>query len=157
MPYPALAIANYFIYRAGAEGVAVDPLKLQKLLYFANGWHLALYREPLIREPIRAWNFGPVIPAVYHAFRSHGRHPISEPVDPEEYEVPREDERTRALLDKVWKEYGHYAGVQLSTLSHDPDGPWFKQMHKSAGLETSPKLSDEEIRQYFLQLAEATA
>src|SRR5258708_10309168 len=60
-PYPAEAVANYFLEKSWEEGKSVDPLKIQKLVYFANGWHLGLYGSPLIDEEVRAWTYGPVI------------------------------------------------------------------------------------------------
>jgi uncharacterized phage-associated protein len=61
MPYPAAAIANEFIKVAKRNGVLLTPMKLQKLVYFAHGWYLALLGKPLINEPVEAWKFGPVI------------------------------------------------------------------------------------------------
>ena len=57
VPYNAIAVANYFIDKAKADGVPLTHMKLQKLIYFAHGWHLALYGEPLIDEEIQAWEF----------------------------------------------------------------------------------------------------
>jgi uncharacterized phage-associated protein len=152
MRYPALAIANYFYYRSRAEGFDIDPLKMQKLLYFANGWHLAVYGKPLIREPIRAWQYGPVIESVYHAFKGYGARSISEPFDPENFEIPPDDFETREFLNRVWANYGGYTGVELSNLSHDPDGPWAEAMNSSRF--GSPRISDASMRDYFIRIAE---
>ena len=56
-PYNALVVANYFIDKAKAEGVSLTPMKLQKLIYMAHGWHLALYDKPLIDEQFQAWDY----------------------------------------------------------------------------------------------------
>src|SRR5262245_29920187 len=70
--YSALAVANYFLDLAKAKGLALDPMKLQKMIFFAHGWSLALYDEKLIDEPIQAWQYGPVVQSVYHEFKSFG-------------------------------------------------------------------------------------
>ena len=47
------------------ESVLVSPLRLQKLLYYCQGWSLALLGRPLFRQPIEAWMNGPVVKDVY--------------------------------------------------------------------------------------------
>lgn len=79
------AVANYFLDKAREDGVDLSPMKLQKLIYFAHGWHLAIYGEPLIDESVEAWAWGPVISSIYHDFKKYGRDPITSPavvVDP---------------------------------------------------------------------------
>jgi uncharacterized phage-associated protein len=78
MPFPAEAVANEFLELAKKDGEALSPMKLLKLVYFAHGWHLALTGEPLIEEPVQAWQFGPVIPSIYHQFKRFGSGPINE-------------------------------------------------------------------------------
>ena len=57
MPYDAKSIANFFIDRAKESGETLTQMKLHKLIYYAHGWHLALTGEPLIDEPVQAWNY----------------------------------------------------------------------------------------------------
>src|SRR5208282_4587731 len=70
--YPSMAVANWFIENLSR----VDPLKLQKLVYFAHGWHLALRDQPLIDELVEAWDYGPVVPSLYHQFKRYGNQSI---------------------------------------------------------------------------------
>src|ERR1700722_8483585 len=79
MPYPATVIANEFIALASKAGSALSPLKLQKLVYFAHGWCLALTGRPLISDRVQAWQYGPVIPSIYHEFKYVGNGSISSP------------------------------------------------------------------------------
>ena len=44
----ALAIANFFITLGVERECPPTQMKLQKLVYFAHGWHLGLYDQPLI-------------------------------------------------------------------------------------------------------------
>ncbi len=64
-PYPVLAIAKWFVAWAEAEQEELSNLKLQKLLYYAQGHHLAEGRGPLFTESIEAWAHGPVAPRAY--------------------------------------------------------------------------------------------
>jgi hypothetical protein len=63
----AFAIANHMIAQAEQNGMPMDQMKLQKLLYFAHGWHLALTGTPLVDEPILAGPNGPLVGSVHDA------------------------------------------------------------------------------------------
>jgi uncharacterized phage-associated protein len=67
----AMDVANYFIAKAYTHNQAADitNIKLQKLLYYAQSLHLALYDAPLFPEEIQAWRCGPVCPNVYHFYQ----------------------------------------------------------------------------------------
>ena len=71
-PYAALTVAKWFIAWAEAEGEELSNLKLQKLLYYAQGHHLAEAHQPLFAEQIQAWSHGPVVPQVYHEYKNCG-------------------------------------------------------------------------------------
>src|SRR4051812_39910789 len=85
MPYPAAAIANEFLRLAKEDKAQISPLKLQKLVYFAHGWYLALAGKPLIEERVQAWQFGPVIPTLYREFKRYGNSPIASPAMREDW------------------------------------------------------------------------
>jgi len=80
MAYPVLEIANEFIERGKKDDELIDLLKLQKLVYLAHGWNLAFRNEPLVRETVKAWKYGPVFPDLYDATKDHGRQPILDPL-----------------------------------------------------------------------------
>jgi uncharacterized phage-associated protein len=67
MMVDCLNIASYFIVKAYEEGIEAEMtnMKVQKLLYYAQSLHLALYDEPLFDEEIQAWRYGPVCPRAY--------------------------------------------------------------------------------------------
>src|SRR5215510_7158653 len=73
-PYDSKAAANWFL----DLGQPLTPMKLQKLVYFAHGWSLALTGVPLIKDAVEAWRYGPVIPALYHEFKHNGARPITD-------------------------------------------------------------------------------
>src|SRR4051794_9267350 len=72
LAYSAKSIANFFIGLAAAKGEKLSPMKLQKLLYYACGWYAGYTGQPLIDEAIEAWDYGPVIPSIYHEFKRFG-------------------------------------------------------------------------------------
>src|SRR5437868_3452952 len=76
--YPAPLIAYAFAQKGIEEGKPVTQMKLQKMVYFANGYHMVKYNEPLIKESFEAWKFGPVVPTIYENFKLYGSHPIAD-------------------------------------------------------------------------------
>lgn len=139
--YSAVAIANAFLDRAKLDDHGISPMKIQKLIYFAHAWMLALSDQPLIKEPIKAWKFGPVIDTVYHEFKNFGSRDITnygtQIISGERtpsattfggyYEVPlvaEEDKDVNALINRIWELYGDMSAVELSSLTHEPGTPW---------------------------------
>jgi uncharacterized phage-associated protein len=157
MPYFSLAIANEFIKVAGESGQTLTPMKLQKLVYFAHGWCLALTGKPLINEPIEAWKFGPVIPSLYHSVKQYGNQPIDSPVLPEYAfsamkppsidDGPDVEENTFAkqLVRRIWDVYGRFTPFQLSNLTHAQDSPW----DKTEKGQKKQSINSDLIRDYF--------
>lgn len=55
-------VANYFLAQVDEEcGDSISNLKLQKLLYYTQGFHLAMTGKLLFDEPIVNWQHGPVV------------------------------------------------------------------------------------------------
>lgn len=74
-------IANYFIHLSRATGSLLTNLKLQKLLYFIQGWHLALFKKPLFKDDIEAWDYTPIVKNVYNKYKKYQWCPITEKVN----------------------------------------------------------------------------
>ncbi len=54
-----------------AKGISVSPLKLQKLLYYQQAWHMVFFgrEEVLFEEVPQAWVNGPVYPEIFHEYK----------------------------------------------------------------------------------------
>ena len=139
MAYPAAAIANEFIRIAERKGRRLTQMQVQKLVYFAHGWHLALTGEPLINERVLAWDYGPVVRSLWRAFKEYGSNPIQKMarvpdwegdlvnwITPtvEDGEQPETNAYTAALIRRVWEQYGSLKAYELSELTHVEGGPW---------------------------------
>lgn len=129
----AEAVANEFMKLAEHEQCSdFSPMKVQKLVYYAHGWHLGLFDTPLIREAIQAWKWGPVVPELYHEFREFGNEPIDRRArnmrwkdgDLAEFEPEVDNDQAKSLVAQIWKVYGGYSPVQLSNLTHENGSPW---------------------------------
>lgn len=157
MAYDAKAVANYFLDAAADAKTSLTPMKLQKLIFFAHGWHLALCDEPLIADPIEAWQFGPVVPSIYHEFKHERSGAISSKateLDFEEFEVvePRvaeDDSKARRIMAQIWKTYGPISAVRLSNLTHLPGTPWATARANHGESSRNVPIHDSLIKEYF--------
>lgn len=157
------AIANYFIEAALAEGKKITPLQVIKLTYIAHGWHLALTDQPLLNEPPEAWQYGPVIPSLYHALKKYGNGAVTETLTeycfvPEKGIVAEKipsppDPNTRQFLDSVWRAYNRFSGSQLSTMTHQPKTPWHQTWEeKGAKYTKGVDIPENLIRDHYKEL-----
>lgn len=135
MPLDAIAVANALLDIARQEGATdVTPMKLQKLVYYAHGWNLAVTGQPLIDEQIEAWQYGPVVDSIYHAAKGYGNTPIAQRLVnqmgyPAELSAADKSVVT-PLLNWIWQQYGQFSGVYLSNLTHMPNTPWYQVAHQ---------------------------
>ncbi|MEG0940037.1 MAG: DUF4065 domain-containing protein [Comamonas sp.] len=112
-------VAAWFINHVDRDsGDSMTPLKLQKLLYYAQAWHLLAFDEPLFQEEMQAWAHGPVVPSVYHEFKTYGFNSIPEYNGAEEI-----DEESERILSQVADIYGEFSAKRLEAMTHMED-PW---------------------------------
>lgn len=111
-----LDVANYFLVLVDREaGDTLTQLKLQKLIYFAQGISLALLKKPLFDEAIEAWEHGPVVRSLRKAFGNLKDGPI--PL-PGEMDFDIYTNRQKALIYKIYTTYGEHSASFLRNLSH---------------------------------------
>lgn len=126
--YKALDIANLYVQLANdIPNDSIDNLKLNKLCYYAQAWTLARLGYPLFDDPIEAWKYGPVIPAVYNAFKACGRMPVYEPTY--SFDEARLSSEELSLLTDVYLTYGKYSSTGLIEKTHEAGSPW-RQVYK---------------------------
>ncbi len=101
------------------QGELMSNMKLQKMLYYEQGFHLAVFGTPLFEEDIEAWMYGPVVPAVYEVYKDYGYNGI----DPGKVEEVSLSDREQALFDEVYKVYGAYSAIGLMNMTHR-ESPW---------------------------------
>jgi uncharacterized phage-associated protein len=124
-------IANELIRLAAAEGRALDQMQLQKLVYIAHGWCLAISGEPLTGDRPEAWDVGPMYRRLANALVDWGPRPITglteatRKTDCQSTAIWSElNQIERNVLTSVQLNYGHYSSSQLSALTRGEDGPW---------------------------------
>ena len=155
MAHDARSVANALIRRAWDDEQQVTPMKVLKLTYYCHAWMLGLYGEPLIRQPVEAWMYGPVIGVVYFGLRGYGGSAVERPIMRlrREY-IADYDSDEEDLIDQVWDKYGHLSGPQLSAMTHAPGTPWYQVWYIEGGeFEKDPIIPNSLIRRYYERAA----
>ena len=152
VPYPPSAVANFFLSKSDE----ITQMKLHKLLYYAQGWYLAVVGKPLLNETITAWKHGPVVPSLYYDLKKFGARPIDRPtrtIDRQTRvryspQIDPDDAVVRGLLERIWSVYGHLSGKQLSQMTHAPGSPWSRVRQAHPDL-SGVDIPNEAIRRHF--------
>jgi uncharacterized phage-associated protein len=164
--FTTAAAANAFLRSLEDHGLSADPMKLQKLLYFAHGYYLAVTDNPWIDEAFEAWDYGPVVPSVYYELKGFGGDEIgkgfalSELVaDGREYRFrtansATEDDNTGAqIVSFVVDKYGKKDGIYLSNLTHKVGTPWHEiKMQNNGRIPRNTDIPNDLIKAYFRKL-----
>ena len=117
--HTALEVANYFLFQSDEEaGDVMSNLKVQKLLYYAQGLYLAANNKPLFAEDIRAWMHGPVVPQVYKKFKKYEAGGVPRP-----NACPNFSKEIQKFLDSIYRVYGQYSAWKLRNFTHE-EAPW---------------------------------
>lgn len=123
--------------------------KLQKICYYAQAWHLALFEgEPLVNARFEAWIHGPVCPELYSKYRDYGWHDI-----PMEESVPSDITNTKwEFLQLIYKTFKDFTADQLESMTHIEE-PWIEARGDLQEWEPSDnQISEITMRQYYFRL-----
>lgn len=135
-------IAKWFI-----NEISPDPLKLQKLLYFAQGISFCFNDEELFDEELEAWVHGPVNSNIYFKYREYIYNPINL-----KYQIPNFSQKTLQVLEFVRDNYGKYDSKYLEEITHN-QFPW---QFAREGLDPDERdnkiIPKEVIAEYFVSL-----
>lgn len=125
MSHDARIVANALLTLASNDGKKLTHMKVQKLVYYCHAWMLGLYSRPLLEQPIEAWQYGPVVPDLYHSLRRYGGDAIPRQIS--RYEVRDDtspfDYYEKDLIKQVWDKYGGFTAAELSRMTHDRGTP----------------------------------
>ncbi|MEA5616541.1 type II toxin-antitoxin system antitoxin SocA domain-containing protein [Cronbergia sp. UHCC 0137] len=97
-------------------------MKVQKLLYYAQSLHLALFDEPLFEDEIQAWRYGPVCPPAYRFYSQFEAEQLPIP-DKDSFSQIADDRKD--VLEEVWDYFGQHHAYYLSGMTH-VEFPWKK-------------------------------
>lgn len=145
-------VAQYFLSRE-----SMTSKKLQKLVYYAYGWTLALLNDSvqdieyrLFPNQIEAWVHGPVIPDLYQEYKSYGWKDIPQSAF---FDIDAFSSDEVDILGQVWQVYGNYTANQLEMISHQ-EAPWINARKGiPAGIASSNLIKDSDIYMFFNEQA----
>lgn len=141
----ALDVTNYFLYKTNADGDLVTNLKIQKLLYYAQAWHLVNFDAPLFKETIRAWALGPVVKEVYDKFKKFGASPIK--YNSTEKEAAIFSKEQINYLNEFYDVFFEFSAHELVNMTHN-ETPWKEAFkHKR-------NISREAMKKFYTQMLE---
>lgn len=142
MAYDVNEIAKKIISKVDLDaGDAMTNLKLQKLLYYMQGFHLAMFDKPLFDNEIEAWMYGPVVPAVYENYSPQGKNLL---YNEEGYTPIQLQDEEEDLFNQVYEAYGQFSAVKLMNMTHD-ETPW-----KSVEIGKGNIISHKLLKDYFI-------
>lgn len=96
-------------------------MKINKLLYYAQGHYLSKFAKALFDDRIEAWDHGPVVPTVYYAYKEYGDRPIK---DYDLNAVSQITPEVEEVLYGVARKYGKYTASALRNKTHAIGSPW---------------------------------
>lgn len=148
-------VSRYIVNKCHDMNISISNLKLQKLLYFAQGYSLAITDKPLFDEEIEPWDFGPVVPEAYRHYKMYGANEI--PRSETYYNIDFDSdhflelvefddgiffESEKIIMDAVIGQFGEFTANYLVTLTHN-QSPWRQSYGKL------DKISKESLCSFF--------
>ena len=157
--YKAIEISKWFLAKNNAEHKinagdgeyeGISPLKMQKLLYYAQGIHLALHDIPLFDDPILAWPHGPVVNEVYQHYKGFGGNVIAHvftETDEIILDTIENDPLAHESLELTYANFAIYTAWQLRNMTHEKGSPWEVVYNSGKG---NCEIEQSDIKEYFL-------
>ena len=153
MPFPTNHVANTLLQRAFREGRSdMSPMKLQKMLFYTHGWHLATTGIPAIEDHFEVWQWGPVVGNLYHELKHFGASSVTEYLkdrsEDKPFVVNSYYKNLYESVDIAWEKYIGINATRLSAMTHEPGSPW-----DLARQESRTYIPNNLIQDYFVRLA----
>ncbi|MGE5632001.1 MAG: Panacea domain-containing protein [Caulobacteraceae bacterium] len=121
-------VAEYFVVSLNYRDIDISNLKLQKIMYYAQSWYLAVTHNRLFNADFEAWKHGAVIRPLYYKYSIFGYNNINIFCDNEQYlrnVKAKFGDYVCDFLDKIIKEYAYYTAEELRDINHK-ELPWRK-------------------------------
>jgi uncharacterized phage-associated protein len=150
----ATAVAEYLIglgadpTRPPEEADLLSPGRLQHLLYYVQGYALALLDGPAFADDIRAGAAGPVVPAVADRYGHFGAAgiPLSEAGNGDG--LPP---LVQGMADMVWAGFGKHSAGELARRTRG-ESPWLAVRESArADSEADPVIPPDALRGRFVE------
>jgi len=163
MAIHSTAVANRFLEHAEKAEQELTQMQLQKLVYIAHGWNLAINDRALTKDHPIAWDFGPVYPDLWKALRRYGSSLVTKKIKIGDFDIGATGRQAKKIstgslekaetdvVNKVFEVYGKFHAFQLSAITHAEGTPWDKVFIKNGA--KNSVIPDNLIKEHFYELA----
>ena len=138
--------AKYLLQKGNRSKISISNLKLQKLIYYCQGYSLGLHGKPLFIEQIKAWEHGPVVPSIYHEYKPYGDNPININFNPNY--INELSELSVKLIDFVLMKLGGLSAWALRNQSHQ-ETPWLSHYNTTLNKADGKEITHKELTSFF--------
>ncbi|MFC0179953.1 Panacea domain-containing protein [Thorsellia kenyensis] len=142
---------DYVIFKIDNAGESLSNLKLQKLLYYIQAWHLVFEKRPMFSSNFQAWVHGPVSKEIFDRFKDekslYSDITIND-IRPE-FNLASLKEEDIDHINNVLGSYAKFSGVQLEEMSHK-EQPWINARKGVNPMARSENIIDnDEMMKYY--------
>lgn len=152
-----IAVANFIIEIANKEKKSITNLKLQKVMFFLQGYCLSTYGTPLMKVKFSKWRYGPVQVCAYDEFKVYASAPIDHGISTptkkgNEFIFSVESlegitEKTKAELSNVVKKIMEKEPWELVDMTHNHSS--WKNFRTDIMNRRADDYTDDEIRSCY--------
>ncbi len=145
-------VNDYTVFDIARWFLSKEPMihkKIQKLCYYAQAWHYALYDNALFDGDFEAWAHGPVNRLLWNKLKNFAYDNVSPDAVSNTKAI---DEDTQDFLEMVWNTYGSLDGWQLECLTHT-ETPWIRARGDLPELQRCTNVIDPiDMKKYYADL-----
>lgn len=150
-------LALYLIQQAGnrsSEGMPpMTNLRLNKSLYFMQGFSYVKFGKPCFGDDIEAWTYGPVVPEVYLPRKIYEGNVLPDGAPPD-YKAPAVSPELVEPLQELVRDYldwsKNMSSVELVSITQKHGSPWFNVWNAKFSSGKYGVIPPEIIRDYFV-------
>lgn len=143
---PTILIAEWFVRKFQELQDSITNLKLQKLLYYAQGIALGRYNCKIFSDPIEAWEHGPVIREIYNKYKKlpEENNLLLFPDFQKSLTSIEETENVIKILEETVTIYGRLSAWTLRDKTHQ-EKPWLETKRNEF-------ISDKLMKEFFAEV-----
>lgn len=130
MKLSATILCNNILKRAFDEKIPINPMKLQRLLYYVCRNYTKQVGCSPVNESFEVWRCGPVLVSVQNQFEDFGSKPIKKYARDamgtayvvDESKIPI----LASILDIVWGKYKMMSAMELARIAYGDGSGWYR-------------------------------
>ena len=146
-------LSDYIVMRCNLNNQSISNKKLQKIIYYCQAYHIAIYKEELINNDFEAWVHGAVLPALWREYSCYGYNDINK-YNELEYNSLRDifGEYLCSFLDKLIDKLSIFSADYLEERNHK-ESPWKEARDGYEAYESCNEIiSKDSMNKYYSQL-----